>query len=361
MKKFNISVIIILLMMLSVSCSSDSNNEGPSGNDELARLQNESENRNIPVSELNAGVIIEGATIINGTPPAPTNTIDLQIESNTQEAFQENGFSIKFSSDDTFSGAYILLLDADGNKSDSYFEVSSSSILDAKSAPKKTSKGGVTSKINKLNEDDFEIEVDFSSVIKPGKFCYEICLFDENGNVSSIESVCVEVEAWGGNSEIVGEWRYDRDNASAIDDTEIVACDNGETIEVNFEGPNNNEEWILVLNADGTYYETYIGVEEYLDFTASRETCTAQYISDDVNDKFYGNWAYNEDLKTLTIIDFGYENNLDPSQNEIIENGSVYFDGNDTTAEVVNNELVITENYFDGSQNITYSIFFKRK
>ncbi len=357
MKFFKSTILIATLACFTFSCSSNDDSSSDSKDDDLAQEQNETENRVIPTSELESGIRIDGSTSKPGTPPSPNGKLDFQINTEKQEAFQEAGLDIKFSTLDNIQGVYILFQDSDGNKLDSYLDVPLSA-LEGKTASKKHKK--VLQQNKTFTENEYTIDVDFDNIL-PGTFCYEICLYDENNNISAIEEICIEVEAWGGNSDIVGEWifdRYDGEGSDENDDTDID-CENGDTIIVSYVGE-EDETWVLVLNADGSYYETYKGSEEYLNYEATQANCSAVYDESNYDDKYSGKWAYNEDKQTLTIIDFKYENLLDSSDNETYENGSVYFDGTNTKARVISGELVITDSYSEGDDSYSDTYIFKR-
>jgi len=364
MKIFKIIFLIIAFICFTFSCSkSENKTSGP--DDDLAQQQNETENKIIPISDIESGIRIAGATKKTGTPPSPNGKLDFQINTNKQEAFQEAGFDITFSSLDNIKGAYVLFQDSDGNKLDKYLEVPVSALDGKKDSENniKTSKKHRKKSIQNrgLTGNDFEIDVDFDN-IPAGTFCYEICIYDADNNISAIQNICVKVEAWGGNSEIVGEWIFDRsDDDSEENDTTEINCENGDTITVNYDSE-DNEIWVLVLNANGTYYETYKGSVRYLDYETTQANCSASYNKEeDIDEKYSGNWAYNEDKKTLTIIDFKYENFLDASENETYTDGSVYFDGNNTTAKVISSELVIVDSFDEGSETFSDTYIFKRK
>ncbi len=351
-----------LYICLTFSCSSSDNNSSEK-NEDTAKKQNETENRIIPTSELGSGITIDGATSQQGLPPAPNGALDFQINTEKQEAFQEAGFDIKFSTSDNIKGAYVLFQDSDGNKLNNYLDVSLSSSTGKRSSKKPvitSKKHNKSSKLNKVStENDYTLDVDFDN-ISPGSFCYEICLYDENNNISAIQKICVEVEAWGGNSNIVGEWIYDRsDDDSEETDTTEINCENGETMTVNYNG-NEDETWVLVLNAGGSYYETYKGFYENLKYEATRSSCSAIYNKIDYDDKYFGKWVYNEDKETLTIINFKYEDFLDSSENETYPDGSVYFDGNNTTAKVISEELVIIDKYTEDNEAYSDTSIFKK-
>jgi hypothetical protein len=363
MKTFKFLFLTALIFSITYSCSSESISNG-NENDELANQQNETENRNIRISEIESGIIIEGSSTVSGTPPAPSGILNFQIETSNQEAFQTAGFNIKFSSTNAIKGAYILFGDTDGTKSSSYFNVPIEAISTGKFSRKKTN-ANEPKKSRKLStsksfvEIDYLIDVDFNN-IAPGNFCYEICLYDNNGNISSIETICVTVEAWGGNSSIVGEWVFDRyepeDNNSEIFN---IVCNNGQNIDVEYT-IYEQEDWTFALNADGTYYEVYNDIYKYIDYDATQSSCSTIYGESIIyNQKFSGNWAYNEDNATLTVIDFNFEDLIDNSNNETYETGEVYFEG--VKVEIISNELVLTDTYVEAGEQYTSIFIFKKK
>ncbi|MEL0457212.1 hypothetical protein WJN01_13310 [Flavobacteriaceae bacterium SZ-1-7] len=364
MKILKITLSLALISFLTFSCSkSDNDNGGPEPDDQLAQEQNATEDRNIPIAELSAGVSISGATVKAGLPPAPNGNVNLQISTKNQEAFQDAGFTANFSSTDVIAGAYVVFKDVDGVKADSYFDVPVSELYAAKPSKQSSKKGSQAISSNKsakaLTGDEYELDVDLSN-IEPGNFCYEICLYDANSNISVIQTICVTIEAWGGNASIVGEWVFDRAVPADFDDyQETIQCTNGQSITVDYDN-NISEDWVFVLSADGSYYEIYNEEYQYLDYTATVETCSAVYGDTEIsNDKYSGKWAYNEDDETLTVIDFKYEDLLDPTIVEVYEDGELYFEG--VSAEVVSNELVLSETYSENGQQFSITIYFKRK
>ncbi len=378
MKFFNKTLFVFLFSMFVLSCSSDDNAsveeemveqpETPETPEEPETPEtpeeptdpNAAEDRMIPLQELESGLVIEAAVKRTGTPPTPTNNLDFKINTAKQEAFLTNGFNISFSSDDDVTGAYILVQDTEGNASNSYFEVPLTDNQTLKSKRVKTTHSRKQELSQKRVDDDFTIDIDFNSTIQPGQFCYEICLFDANGNISSIQKICVEVEAWGGNTAIVGEWLNISTSTNGEDITTSstsIRCDNGEDITVLYP----ESDWVLTLKANGDYEETYTATSNSIDFEASRASCSPQYDTIAVNETYSGKWAYNEEKQTLTIIDFAYVNNLNSSENSTFPNGSVYFDGNATKASVTNNQLTIVETFIEGNETFNDITVFNRK
>ncbi len=357
MRKVSLPVIYIFAVLAITSCGDD--DPGVDPNIEIANAQNLTEERSIPVSELSQGVSISGGTKQSGSAPAPTGTLDFQIGSNSQEAFQGTGFDITFSSNDDIAGAYIQLLDVDGTKVEGYFDVPA----DKFSTNGRRGPGTKSSSVGRRTaEGDLLINVDFDQVIEPGQFCYEICIYDAIGNISVVEQVCVEVEAWGGNASIVGEWIFDR---SAPDDEDndltTVECQGGQLLQDVLYSKVLRDDWIFVLNADGSYYEEYFVEEEILDEQQSSATCTAVYAEATVteDDTYLGFWAFNETDETLTVVDFEHQDRLDPNNNEVYDDGQLYFEG--VKAEVINGELVLTEVDIEDGVEVEYKVFFKRK
>ncbi|MEM1136683.1 MAG: hypothetical protein AAGI07_12675 [Bacteroidota bacterium] len=363
MKKFYLSIIALLTIGLYLSSCSDEDNDevNPLSEGEvLANTQNQTEERAIPVAQLASGIAIENGTKKNGTAPVPTGSLDFQINTENQEAFLNSGFTINFSSTDNVAGAYIQFKDAEGNNIDGYFDVPLTSIF-ANARITKNKKSKIQRK--RTTEDEgIEIDVDFSTAIEAGTFCYDICVYDDNGNISQIEEVCVEVEAWGGNATIVGEWIFDRYDPIDEDEetfTQTIYCENGDSIENVAYYIQEESEWTFVLNADGSYYERYDEVEKSIDFDESVENCTAIYETIEEDEKYSGYWAFNEAAGTLTVIDFKYENLSFPEENEEYDEGDLYFEG--VKAEVIAGELVLTETFTEDGETITEKVIFKKK
>lgn len=359
MKKINSLLVIAFIAILSLtSCKSDDDGSSISEGEVIANTQNETEDSSIAVTSLENGVSIENASKLSGTPPASNSELDFNLNSDAIEAFQETGLKIQFSSDESIAGAYILFKDLEGNTIDNYFDVPATAFNSVYNKGAKSSKKGVLKNIKeseKMEDFNDEIQIDFSAVVPAGKFCYDICLYDTENNVSQIQTVCVTVEAWGGNASIVGEWLLDR--IEGDDDLETFDCDNGDSITAVYSKEIKNDI-TLVLNQDGTYYLATDREEYDIDYEATTSTCTAVY-EDEIdldNDKYSGNWAFNEEIETLTTVDFKYEDFLFPEYNEEIEDGELGIEGAKT--EVISDQLVLTFDLSDGEIGKAY---FNRK
>ena len=142
-----------------------------------------------------------------------------------------------------------------------------------------------------------------------------------------------------------------------------ILCDNGETFSTIFYS-NDEVNQVFVLNADGSYYDYLEGFEKKLDYSETAISCSAVYYEREYLDhKYSGNWAYNEDTNRITIVDFRYENFLDPTENQTYEDGLVYYGGNIITAVVVSGELILTLDYYDPFEDTThiFTWIYKRR
>ncbi len=329
-------------------------------NEQLANEQNATEDAKISVADLESDIEISGAIKETGTPPAPNSNLNFQLNTDLTEAFQGSGFTIEFSSTASIAGAYIQFREVDGSSASSYFDVSWTSFQSARTLdPKTILKKKQSSLVGARSIDEFESEIDinFGDNLPAGQFCYDICLYDEDENISQIQTVCVTVEAWGGNAAIVGEWVFDKVVPNLDEDyQESIECNNGQTILVDYE-KDNEEQWTFVLNDDGSYYEIYDFEGYYLDYQATVSSCSAVYYNelDASRDKYLGFWAFNEEEQTLTVIDFGYEDLLNSEYSEEYEDGSLYFEG--VTAEVIDGQLVLSIE----EEGLTLSAYFNPK
>lgn len=339
MKKIILSVSV--LAMLLVACSKDdATSESPSGNKDLANVQNAAEETEIPLSMLETGISIDGAQKITGAAPQVNSNLQFVLESNQQEAFQDSGLDIKFKATGAVAGAYIQFKDVNGNTSDSYFDVPVSAFGSDDFGQKILNTHRSTKFISQTIdlEQDSVINIGFDN-IPAGQFCYDICLYDVDQNVFVVQEACVEVESWGGNASIAGSWIFESSQgASSEFNSSLITCDSGDTVVDNSNFIDSLDEWVFVLNEDGTYYETTKGTSQVLDFSTTVETCVLTYFptGGEYFDKFSGNWAYNEENETLTVIDFSSEDFLFDSKESFPE-GELYFEG--IVAEVVGGKL----------------------
>ena len=196
-------ILIAALLCLIYSCSNDDGQNNAITTEEAEQL----ESVQLEAEEVSANVIIPGANKVQGNPPTPNGAISLDVSNSTKTAFLGEGFNISLSSDGNPVGAYIQFRSNDGVAASEYFDVNISANASGKSG-KSTFLNHNHNSLNSLTakNDDTEINVDFNLEIPPGQFCYEICVYDEAGNISEPEEVCVTVESWGGKDDMDGEW-----------------------------------------------------------------------------------------------------------------------------------------------------------
>ncbi|WP_299211927.1 hypothetical protein [uncultured Aquimarina sp.] len=337
------------LFLVAVSCSDDDSVSGivtvtPDPTEEIA----------LNPDDVSGNIIINNGTIVPGDAPTPTGTLPFTMDQATQSGFQKNGFDITFDAPTNYAGAYIQVQSADGTMADEYWNVTVPGRSNVINNEKR--KGLFSEQLSKVNDQEIEIDVDFEDSVSAGTFCYLICIYDTDGNISQPVEVCVEVEAWGGNPNLVGTWNYTKRTRNGVtedtigteecDDT-TVFCANETELLVENAYCDTLLSLPITFNADGTY--TYVETTNYndLDYEATRETCTATFEAE--AEELYssrGNWAYDEEEGKLTLVEFEYTEtvNGDPS-NGVEENGYLLFDGKAT----LTGSLIIEGEYDDDS------------
>jgi len=358
-------IILGLLLTVSFACSEDSENAAVINDDDAI---NQLEETVLDEATVLDNLKIDGATKKTGA-PSPTGGISFELENISNSAFLNNGFAIDIKeSSDAFVGAYLQVKSVDGNVADGYWDIGN---ISSKIAPgkKKTQRKTQQSLSSKSKLTGGSITVNFLDGIKPGKFCYAICVYDGAGNISQPTEVCVEVENWGGNSTITGNWGFvsEEDIENGVSDGVIKVgeeyceefsfycanvtpskqivyeyCDKIITLDLNF-------------NSDGTYIlnETY----EYsdIDYAASQFNCVAVGVYETSYYKSEGKWAYDEEEEVLTLIEFYYD---EDGESETIPDGEVAFQG---STYVNNNILTITDIDIDGGYTYEWILKFSKK
>ncbi|CAL2101797.1 conserved protein of unknown function [Tenacibaculum sp. 190130A14a] len=335
-----------------VSCSSNSES-GSIGDEKLAAEQNASEENIIPVASLENGLLINGATKKTGTPPAPNSNIDFTIGTDNGTGFQKSGIKIKFSATDDVKGAYIRFKDVDGNATTSYFDVPATSF--GYRGTTKIKKEVLFHATEKSTENR-AITVNFKDVIPPGKFCYDICIYDSANNVSQIETVCVTIESWGGNAAMVGNWSLDR--IENTEDLEEIECTGGGKVSFYYENEIISRDVVLSFKDNGAYNDEVKTVSKHLNYSETVNTCSLVYEPEE-REEFArtGNWAFNEEEKELTIVMFKYDDLIDAQNSEEYEFGDSVFSGI-TLKEITGSTMILEEEIGSGDKKITY--YFKR-
>lgn len=343
--------ILGLLLTVIFACSEDSENtEVMNDDDTINQLEETPLDENVVIDNLS----ILGASKKSGS-PTPNGAISFGLDNPTSTAFLKSGFSIDFKeTSDAFIGAYLQIKSVDGKLADGYWDIGS---ITAKQSKVKA-KTGKQAFLGKISVTGGSVTVNFLDAIKPGKFCYAICVYDAAGNISLPSEVCVEVESWGGNSTLNGNWGFvsEEDIENGVSDGVLKVgeeyCEESSfyctnvtpSKEVIYEYCDKITTLDLSFNMDGSYVLNEIYEYSDIDYEASQINCVAVGINETSYYKSEGKWAYDEEEEVLTLIEFYYDE--DDGESETIPNGEVLFQG----PTFVNNGVLTIrdiENYED--------------
>ena len=236
------------------------------------------------MNKVSDNVIIKGGTQVDGVPPTPNEAITLDVTGTSKMALLGEGFNVSLNSDANIVGAYIQFKANDGTAADSYYDVD----IDANTAdnkkPQIINKRGSVSLVSKP-EADTVLDVDFTDEIEPGKFCYEICIYDADGNISAPQEVCVTVESWGGNADIVATWNLTKEVETYQGDTVTVIPGQEDcSLETEYDCDQAGQftasyvcyitdSLQLIFKADGTYEFSSKDKEKFLKEEESKASC----------------------------------------------------------------------------------------
>ncbi|MFT5752438.1 MAG: hypothetical protein ACI828_000420 [Flavobacteriales bacterium] len=367
MKFLKLCLLLVLASTLTY-CSTDEPNEDEMSqqDDDNGDGDSDSSNQETTILDANVvsdGIVISGASKITNGLPSPNGAIDFTL-GDTGSAVINEGFEILFNVVDglTIAGAYLQISSLDGTAADAYYDIPNAS-FGRESTP-------FISKIKKDHSRimDFTetLDIGFSTSVPPGQFCYTVCLYDEVGNITLPQEVCLTIESFGGNSDIVGVW-----NMTNIQDTyngttvsggigdelcymEQLQCNNGNVVNATY--CEVYELLRFTLNADGTYLLEQEILDSDFDYDQTIQTCmvvdlpdtTYAYVSS-------GNWAYNQTQGRLVTIEYSYTEN---DNGDIFTDtyptgqGEVFFDA---PVSISGNSFIITQDFGDGD---SYSITF---
>lgn len=368
MKK-HLKTLALASIVIWASCSEDETSSEDTGNYQAIE---ELEQTPLAANDIADNVMINGGTKNEGVPPTPNEGISLDVSSSSTTAFLGEGFEVEIESDANVVGAYLQFKSNDGDISDSYYDIDLNTNASSKSIGNNLRFASKHAKPTSKQEDETTLDVDFNSNIEPGTFCYVICVYDGDGNISAPEEVCVTVESWGGNSELVGSWEATKEETINDDGTfEFVIGERDDCYEQ--EVVCNNQDQIVVslcyvqdyglldINSDGTFSVDFKATQDALDYEASQMECQAVTEESEYRFQVEGNWAYVDEESRLTLIGYGW--NVLEDGETVIEtlpsgSGELVFDG---LAEVEGNELIITETFEDFGFEEVYKIFFQKQ
>lgn len=317
-------------------------------------------------------VLIAGATKEEGAPPTPNEAISLDTSNSGGTAFLNEGFEISLNSDSDIVGAYLQFKSNDGTLADGYHDINiASNISGKKFIGKSKNKKDAFSRTAKI--DNTNLDIDFNAQIEPGTFCYAICVYDGQGNISAPSEVCVTVESWGGSAAVVGKWSFVKEEITENGETEVFSlgdpdcdewtalCNNGQELEMSV--CYTQEYGILELKSDGSFVIDFKGVDQNYDDAAFGE-CELVYTDDTVyRYQSAGNWAFVADEMRLTLVEYSYTTEEDgTTETENVEEGNaeLIYDG---VAQVSGNSFVLIEEdngIGDGTNDYTYKFYFEK-
>lgn len=246
---------------------------------------------------LTDNILIRGAIKISGEMPVPNNGVFLFLENVNESAFLDAGFEIPISTNADVTGAYIRFIDANNNAANSYYDVDleanegtgKSAIFNTfrflkKSGNTKTAKGT-----------EFTLNASFKPEFSLGNFCYEICVYDDQGNISNPQTICVTVNEWGGNNDLVGLWNliYAEDLYEGELSTETVGIE-----DCSFNTCFLIEYQTITFNEAGTY--NFKGKTSRRDEDTGANVRFQEYESS-------GNWFYDPAKQELTIAEYYFK------------------------------------------------------
>ncbi len=303
----------LALLLLGASCSKD---EKDNSGEEIAK-----EKEPLAVDLVANNVIIAGATKEEGVPPAPNGPISLDVSNTSKTALLNEGFEISLDSDANVVGAYVQFKSNDGAVADAYYDINvDDNSFSNKGIKKSLTKRGQKAELTSKVDTDVTLDVDFEDVIEPGTFCYVICVYDAQGNISAPQEVCLTVESWGGNNDLVGFWELTKDEYTQDGETSLQnigeencfdqttkLCDDV-MIDIDLGCTTVNLHNIL-FKEDGTYEYNYKETNKSA-IILSEVSCNQSHRVYEFTYNSKGKWAYISEENRLVMIDYSY-NSID--------------------------------------------------
>ena len=266
-------------------------------------------------------VEIKGASMLEGEPPTPNGGISLALVNASTAAYEDVGFTIPISSDGDIVGTYLRFVSEDGKVADNYYDINIEDNLAGKSAvqknifSKKLKDSQENTHYSKI-EEDVELKVGLSPEIKAGEtFCYEICVYDAQGNISQPQQQCITVNAWANNNALIGKWnliyqsRFDDGNLENYNVKQdycyqgSINCNNGNVINVTSTCINLDYEFFdLKSNGDYTYEYKYI--DKNLNIDLSESNCSEILDDDVLTIKYSGKWSFDKNKQFLVLVNY---------------------------------------------------------
>jgi len=373
--KINHSLLFAFAALLLLSCNSD--------DEAVINQTGVSETTPIAKEKVFDNVIVEGATKEVGAPNAPNQAVSFTLNKKNTNAVLTDGFDIGISSNDNVTGAYFQIKDTDGNLAGGYYDIDLSLVGNRAQSDKNKKSIERTNQLFKPTkkqqeksnaiEDEFVVDVNFTPTIEPGTFCYVVCVYDAEGNISEPQEVCVTVQSWGGNDDLIGVWNFTKTEEFYAGETETINvgvencdtytlnCNNGSALD--YDECYMIDSFKFTINSDGTYvYEVY-EQDNLLDYNASETACDIIEIVENDHYVSRGNWAYDQQKEEFIIVEFEYTetDEFGIDQTETYVNGEAYV--SKLKSAVNGNILTLTDEYFDANDIVEeyYKYYFDKE
>ncbi|MGY6649131.1 hypothetical protein [Wenyingzhuangia sp. IMCC45574] len=316
-------------------------------------------------------ISIDRAQVVMGNPPVPNEQISMLDLPSKVSAVQNVGFSLEVKSPTDIDGAYVQIQGSDeyydvnvysysssrATRTSSFTEVLKNDIKFHREEIKaRISKTPTTSTTSAEIVQEAELEFEFPNDLEPGTFCFDICIYDDQGNISAPQTVCVVVEAWGGNSSLVGNWKMDKflhDDGNV----QVIGKEYCDAYSDCYTDCSTFYKLEFKIKSDGTY-QIY-SESKYKDFNH----CESGVVEYESNGKYktIGNWAYDDINKNLVLVATHGEDTREGEE-------TIYTDFKEVDGELSAGELqvesvsrskLVFSEYDDWDESTTYYHFKK--
>jgi len=289
--------IVTVFLILFTSCSNDSD-------EDQKRIISLNENNVITEAILKEGLQIDNSIIETGEIKSNSDknfNIDEDIS-----AFLNYGFDLNLSLPHDSRGIYLNILSEDLIPSNNYYDIKLSN-------PPSLSKEALES-LEGVAFFNRTIRIGFNETMPPGNFCCLIYVYDVNNDISKASKICVKVEEWGGNPDMIGTWRITKGESNF--DGEVYVTDFGENLcktdSIKCKDIDNTIEaevcvkrvFEYTFKDDGEFIYNYDENFKELDKEKSAEMCKPVNSNFKIQQKgsISGKWAYDEQENEISVI-----------------------------------------------------------
>ena len=306
MKIYKLSL-LALVALVTFSCSKDENSPttGTPEEDLITIAENSDEEVYMDISDVESGISVENGTLVNGTVSNATGAA-FSLQSNTVSGYQEYGFDLSLQTSTEVSKIFLQLLNEDGSASENYFSIDLVSNTLPRTVASRTSSGAVFT----------DLHVSFDDSIGPGRFCSYIYVHYMNGTTSTYEEFCVEVEAWGGNPNLVGNWVFTKGETVIVSGeeevsytifsgipvphNEVLECRDGSHLEY-IRNSDTISDYFIKINEDGIGEWSASNLSPY--YEVDPLLCQLDIQEQFINYLIDVKWSYDEENQRLILIE----------------------------------------------------------